>query len=163
MKRVMVIGCPGSGKSTFSKALHKKTSLPLFHLDLMNWNSDRSTVERNIFIERLYKAIQKDEWIIDGDYGSTIEIRLKACDTVFFLDYPVEICLDGVIGRRGKKRSDMPWVEPIDEVDEEFIEFIYNYNKVNRPSVLHLLEKYSDKKIFIFKNREEASNYLEEI
>lgn len=101
MKRVMVIGCPGSGKSTFSKALHKKTSLPLFHLDLMNWNSDRSTVERNIFIERLYKAIQKDEWIIDGDYGSTIEIRLKACDTVF-LDYPVEICLDGVIGRRGK-------------------------------------------------------------
>ena len=82
---------------------------------------------------------------------------------VFFLDYPVEICLDGVIGRRGKKRSDMPWVEPIDEVYEEFIEFIYNYNKANRPSVLHLLEKYSDKKIFIFKNREEASNYLEEI
>ena len=67
MKRVMVIGCPGSGKSTFSKALHKKTSLPLFHLDLMNWNSDRSTVERNIFIERLYKTIQKDEWIIDGN------------------------------------------------------------------------------------------------
>ena len=61
----MVIGCPGSGKSTFSGKLHKLTGIPLFHLDLMNWNSDRTCVDKAVFLERLSNTIQKDEWIID--------------------------------------------------------------------------------------------------
>ncbi len=162
MKRVMVIGCPGSGKSTFSRALHEKTKLPLYHLDMMNWNSDGTTVEKHVFIERLQETVHKDKWIIDGNYGSTMEIRLQACDTVIFLDYPLEICLEGVRERRGKERADIPWVEPVNEVDEDFIEFIKNYNNKNRPVVRKLLEKYSDKTILIFRNREEADKYLDE-
>ena len=84
MNRVMVIGCPGSGKSTFSKALHEITKLPLYHLDMMYWNSDRTTLERDVFNKRLFDTVRKDKWIIDGNYGSTIEIRLQACDTVVF-------------------------------------------------------------------------------
>ena len=110
MKRIMVIGCPGSGKSTFSGKLHKLTGIPLFHLDLMNWNSDRTCVDKAVFLERLSNTIQKDEWIIDGNYGSTMELRLKACDTVVFLDYPLNVCLDGIKERRGKARTDMPWI-----------------------------------------------------
>lgn len=49
-----------------------------------------------------------DEWIIDGNYGSTIELRLQACDTVVFLDYSTNICLDGIKKRRGKPRTDIP-------------------------------------------------------
>lgn len=84
MKRIMVIGCPGSGKSTFSRELHIITGIPLFHLDMMNWNTDRTTVDKSVFRERLLNTIQKSEWIIDGNYGSTIELRLQACDTVIF-------------------------------------------------------------------------------
>ena len=127
---------------------------------MMNWNSDRTTVDKVVFRERLADAIRKEKWIIDGNYGSTMEIRLQACDTVIFLDYTLEVCLEGIKERRGKKRTDMPWVESVNEVDEEFIEFIENYNDKSRPVVMQLLKKYSDKTILIFKNREEAHAFL---
>ena len=126
----------------------------------MNWNSDRTTVDKVVFRERLADTIRKEKWIIDGNYGSTMEIRLQACDTVIFLDYTLEVCLEGIKERRGKKRTDMPWVESVNEVDEEFIEFIENYNDKSRPVVMQLLKKYSDKTILIFKNREEAHAFL---
>lgn len=163
MKRIMVIGCPGSGKSTFSIRLHKLTGIPLFHLDLMNWNSDRTTVDKAVFRERLLNTIQMDEWIIDGNYGSTIELRLQACDTVVFLDYPLNICLDGIKERRGKVRPDMPWIENKNEEDTEFIAFIKNYNCQSRPQVMELLEKYTHKDIYIFKTRNEADEFLNQL
>lgn len=158
MKKVIVIGCPGSGKSTFSKKLHDITKIPLFHLDMMYWNSDKSKVDKSLFIQRLSNTLELDEWIIDGDYLSTMELRIQKCDTVFFLDYPQEICLDGLLRRMGKERFDMPWVQTED--DPEFTKSIKKYNSVNRPKVLELLVKYSDKDIVIFKSRNEANNFL---
>ena len=160
MKKVIVIGCPGSGKSTFSRELHNITKLPLFHLDMMYWNADKSTVEKSVFLERLENVIQKEEWIIDGNYASTMEMRLQACDTVIFLDYSVEVCLAGIEERKGKERADMPWVEPEQEDDEEFMEFVRNYNSKSKTEVLKMLEKYSYKEIYIFKEREEAEEFL---
>ena len=115
MKKVIVIGCPGSGKSTFSIALHNKTGLPLYHLDMINWNPDKTTVPKEVFLERLTSILQKDEWIIDGNYGSTMEMRLKECDTVFFLDYPVEVCLEGLASRKGKTRQICHGLKETDE------------------------------------------------
>ena len=161
MKKVIVIGCPGSGKSTVSRALHNKTGIPLYHLDMMYWNADKTTAEKSVFLERLSTVLEKDEWIIDGNYGSTMELRMAACDTVIFLDYPLDVCLDGIKERRGKPRSDMPWIEI--EEDAKFIEFIKSYNEQQKPKVLELLEKYSDKNIIIFKSREQANEFLLQI
>lgn len=161
MKKVIVIGCPGSGKSTFARALHKVTGIPLFHLDMLKWNADKTTVSKEVFLERLQKVLSEETWIIDGNYGSTMELRLKQCDTVFFLDYPTDVCLDGIKQRKGKPRSDMPWIETED--DEEFLEFIRNYDTNSRPKVIELLNNNSQKDIVIFKSREEADNYLNEI
>ena len=158
MKRVMVIGCPGSGKSTVSRALHNKTGSPLYHLDMMYWNADKTTVEKRVFLELLSAVLEKNEWIIDGNYGSTMELRMAACDTVIFLDYPIDVCLEGIKERRGKPRSDMPWIET--EEDAEFIEFIKNYNEQQKPKVLELLEKYSEKNIIILESREQADAFL---
>ena len=158
MKKVIVIGCPGSGKSTVSRALHNKTGIPLYHLDMMYWNADKTTVEKSVFLERLSDVLEKDEWIIDGNYSSTMELRMAACDTVIFLDYPLDVCLGGIKERRGKPRSDMPWIET--EEDAEFIEFIKNYNEQQKPKVLELLKKYSDKNIIILESREQADAFL---
>ena len=158
MKKIIVIGCPGSGKSTISRALHNKTGIPLYHLDMMYWNADKTTVEKSVFLERLSVVLEKDEWIIDGNYGSTMELRMAVCDTVIFLDYPLDVCLDGIKERRGKPRSDMPWIET--EEDAEFIEFIKNYNEQQKPKVLELLKKYSDKNIIILGSREQADAFL---
>ena len=159
MKRVIVIGCPGSGKSTFSKALHKATGIPLFHLDMIFWNADKTTVEKTVFLDRLLKIVQKDEWIIDGNYASTMELRMQACDTIVFLDYPLDVCLNGIKERKGKPRSDLPWIE-LDEDDVEFIEFIKNYNSQSRPKVMELLDRYSHKDIIIFSTRTQAEEFL---
>ena len=158
MKRIIVIGCGGSGKSTFSRALAKKTDLPLVHLDLLYWQADGTTVDREVFLSRLHEAMSKDEWIIDGNYASTMEERMAACDTVFFLDYPTEVCLDGIRERVGKPRPDMPCKLP--EIDDEFLRFVTDYREKSRPQVLALLKKYKDKNIFIFKTREETDAFL---
>lgn len=158
MKKVIIIGCPGSGKSTFARKLKCIVGLSLYHLDMLFWNEDKTTVSREVLTERIRAVMQNSEWIIDGNYASTMELRFKECDTVFFLDYPVEICLDGIKTRRGQSRSDMPWVE--NETDEEFITYVKNFNEVNRPEITELIKKYTDKNIIIFHNREDADKFL---
>ena len=158
MKKVIVIGCPGSGKSTFARALHDATQIPLYHLDMMYWNSDKTTVDKDVFLGRLSKVLENNEWIIDGNYASTMELRISACDTVVFLDYPTELCLDSIRERRGRQRSDIPWIET--EEDAEFTEFVKSFAKQQRPQIIELLEKYSDKDIVVFTSREQADVFL---
>lgn len=161
MKKILVIGCPGSGKSTFSRALHQKTGLPLYHLDNLYWNADRTTVEKSLFLSRLNCALQEDRWIIDGNYASTMELRIRACDTVIFLDYPTALCLEGVRQRAGTPRSDIPWVAP--EEDAEFISLIKNFPDRGRPEIVALLEKYPEKTVYIFSTRTQADTFLAQL
>lgn len=156
--RAIVIGCPGSGKSTFARRLRERTGLPLHHLDAIYWRPDRTTIPREEFLARLGEIIASDTWIIDGHYGSTLEWRIAACDTVFLLDLPTEVCLEGVRARRGQLRSDMPWVETQD--DEEFLEFIRRFRTESRPRILELLQAYPEKTVFHFTSREECEAYL---
>ena len=158
MGKILIIGCPGSGKSTLSKKINKMTKIPLYHLDLIYWKDDKTNIDKNEFISVLSDILKKDEWIIDGNYSSTMEMRIKSCDTIIFLDYPLDVCLKGVNERKGTKRSDMPWIETEDDIS--FIEFIKAYNSVNRPQVLDLFNKYPEKKIYIFKNRKEADEFV---
>ena len=104
------------------------------------------------------EIIAREEWIIDGNYNSTLEWRVAACDLLIFLDYPTEVCLEGVRARRGQKRSDMPRVEDGD--DEEFLEFIRAFESESRPRILELIGKYPDKAVVTFRTREEAEGYL---
>ena len=159
-KRILIIGCPGSGKSTFARAMQEITRIPLFHLDMLYWNPDKTTVEKSVFLERLSDVLQKDRWIIDGNYSSTMELRIQACDTIIFLDYPVELCLEGIRERRGKARNDMPWIET--EEDEEFTQFVKDFHHQSRPQITELLGKYSDKNIHIFTNRTQADTFLQQ-
>ena len=160
MKRVLIIGCPGSGKSTLAWALHQRTGLPLVHLDMLYWNADRTTAPPEVFREKLEAALREAAWIIDGNYASTIDMRMQACDTVIFLDYPVELCLQGIRERRGKARADMPWIEREDEEDVVFAAFVRNFQTQSRPQVMALLERYAHKTIYIWKSRDEADEFL---
>lgn len=85
MKKIIVIGCMGSGKSTFAEKLHRKTKIPLFHLDNIWWKADRTHISREEFDSELNRIMQGDSWIIDGDYNRTYAVRFEKCDTVIFL------------------------------------------------------------------------------
>ena len=160
MKKVIIIGCPGSGKSTFGRRLREISGLPLYHLDMMYWNADKTTVPREVFMARLENAMKEPRWIIDGNYESSMKMRLEQCDTVFFLDFDTDICLSGIEARKGKQRSDMPWTET-DDTDDVFLEFVEKYNTRNRPAVYELLRSFSSKNIIIFRTREESEVYLQ--
>lgn len=158
MKKIIVIGCPGSGKTTFAEKLRDKTGFPLFYLDAIWHKPDRTHIPREEFDARLSEILALGTWIIDGNYSRTIERRIAACDTVFLFDLPVEICLDGAISRLGKGRYDMPWIDI--ELDPNFRREIEEFPVKNLTLIYDLLEKYNDKNIVIFKSREQSDNFL---
>lgn len=159
MKKILVIGCPGAGKSTFARKLRENLQLPLYYLDMIWHKPDKTTCSAEEFDRQLQKILQENRWIIDGNYLRTLEMRLQAADTVFFLDYPLEVCLAGAKERIGKKREDLPWVET--ELDMEFRQWILDFSRDQLPVIYRLLKQYeSGRKIFIFRSREDAERYL---
>ena len=158
-QKAIIIGCRGAGKSTFARILSDKTHLPLYYLDMLWHKPDRTTVDRKIFDKKLKEIVLKDKWIIDGNYGRTLEMRIQACEAVFLLDFPVAECLTGVDSRIGKQRVDMPWIET--EFDEEFRQWIIDFPKNELPIVYKLLDRYkSEKSIYIFHARADIDDYL---
>ena len=157
MNRIVIIGCPGSGKSTFARKLHVKTGIPLFYLDMIYHRPDKTTCTPQEFDEKLDEILRQTRWILDGNYIRTMPVRLAFCDTVFWLDYPLEVCLEGIEARFGKHREDMPWIE--NGRDEACMEFVCAFPRTTRPEIIKLLEKNRDKKIIIFHSREEAEEY----
>ena len=159
MSKIIVIGSPGAGKSVFSQKLKDITNLPLYHLDMLYHNADGTHISKEELEDKLREIFKNDNWIIDGNYQRTLEMRLKECDTVFLLDFPTEVCLEGAKSRVGKKREDMPWVE--EKLDEKFKQCIIYFSNEKLPKIYELLNKYKDNlNIIIFKYREEADNYI---
>ena len=162
MRKVIVIGCPGSGKTTFAEKLNKCTGLPLYYLDAVWHKPDRTHITREEFDKRISEIFTTDEWIIDGNYKRTIEIRLKECDTFFLFDLTTDVFLKGASERVGKGRHEMPWIET--EFDPEFRRFIEDFPKDTLPYIYKLLEKYNkDKEIIIFHSRKEADKFIERL
>ena len=159
MKKCIVLGSPGSGKTAFSVKLHKLTNLPLFHLDNIWWKPDKTHITRAEFDIALASILKQESWIIDGDYSRTCEVRIKNCDTIFLLDYDTALCIEGVKKRIGLKRDDIPFTDS--ELDPVLLERVRQYRKNTLPMVLELLQKYNDKILRIFHSREEADKWLE--
>ena len=159
MQKVLVIGCPGAGKSTFARRLRDRTGLPLYYLDRLWHKPDRTNVTREAFDRGLAQWLARPAWILDGNYSRTLPQRLEACDTVFFLDFPLEVCLAGVENRRGAQRPDMPWVE--EELDAEFLQYILDFGQAQLPAIRAMLEPYRGRRqILTFRSRAGADAWL---
>lgn len=164
MKKVLVLGCSGSGKSTFSAQLGKAVGLPVIHLDSLYWRSgwvESSEEEWNQTIEELTHL---DTYIMDGNYSRTLRKRLVDADTVYFFDYPRLLCIFRVIKRRimyhGKTREDMA-AGCKEKIDVEFLKWIWNFKKRSRGKILELLDQVKDeKKIYIFRKPKEVKEYI---
>lgn len=157
--KVLVIGCPGAGKTTFARALRDRTGLPLYYLDRLWHKPDKTTVSRDAFDAALTTILQSDRWILDGNYSRTLPRRLEACDTVFLFDLPVETCLTGALARIGTVREELPWVET--ELDPEFRAWIEAFPVEELPKTMALLEACRGKKeIHIFHSHAESDRFL---
>lgn len=163
MRRVIVIGGNGSGKTTFSVALAERLQLPLVHLDRLYWkgNWDHCTSEE--FDTLLAQELEQPEWIIDGNFNRTIPVRLEACDTVFYFDFSTIRCLCGVLSRvirnHGKCRFDMGGNCP-DRFDWHFFGDVLRFNRRNRKRYRRMLSECAGKQVVIFRNRRQVNSYL---
>lgn len=162
MKRIIVIGCPGGGKTTFAEKLSDKTAIPLYYLDAIWHKPDKTHISRDDFDSRLSEILEQDAWIIDGNYQRTLDHRMNACDTVILFDLPAEVCLEGATSRLGKERYDLPWIDR--ELDPKLKYEIESFSDRNLPIIYELISRYEkNKTIVIFKSREEANSFIENI
>lgn len=166
MKRVIIIGGNGSGKTTFSVKLSEYLNLPLLHLDNIFWKDDWKRISQNEFDNILIQELEKAKWIIDGNYNRTLIQRLKYCDTVFYFDFSTLSCLTGVISRYiknyGKCRYDVGANIP-EKFSLKFYCDVILFNKKYRKKYYKILNEQENKEIIIFKNRKQVNNYLKNL
>lgn len=166
MKKALVIGSGGAGKSTFAKRLGAATGIEVIHLDKLYWRPGWVKMPKEEWADTVRELLSGDSWIMDGNFGGTREMRIEACDTVIFLDIPRRVCLYRIAKRllvyHGKSRPDM--TEGCNErFDREFIAWVFMYPYRARPRILAQLERYSDKEIIVLGSRREADAFISKL
>jgi adenylate kinase family enzyme len=146
MDRIMVIGSGGSGKSTLAREIGAAFGIEVIHLDALFWRPGWVETPREQW-EAIQRAlVVRDRWVMDGNYGGTLDIRLRAADTVVFLDLPRTLCLWRIVSRRfryaGRSRPDMA-PGCYDRLTWEFIHWVWTYPARRRPSILSTLSAYA--------------------
>ncbi|GAA4037908.1 P-loop NTPase family protein [Parerythrobacter jejuensis] len=158
----MVIGPCGAGKSTVSRRLAKLLELPLHHLDRLHWEAGWIEGSQDELRAALAPILAADRWLIDGNYGSTMEARLARADAVIYLDYPTLLCLWRAARRvfeyRGRSRPDMTEGCP-ERFDYEFFRYIFNWNTGPRVRTEALLQGH-ETKVLRFGNPTELERWL---
>lgn len=164
MQRILIIGSPGSGKSTLARKLAEILDLPCIHLDRLWWKPNWVQSSKDEFDTLLQTELEKECWIIEGNYSRTMQHRLKYADTVIWLDYPTIICLWRAFWRQGKKRPDMPenCIEKMNKDFFDFLIYIYNFKKNNYSRIKQLLEN-SNTDIVIIKNNKQLKYFENKI
>ena len=165
MKKALVIGSPGAGKTTFARRLAQKTGLPLIHLDYYYHDKSKdyySEKNKPAWYAEVRQLMKRKSWIMDGNYSTTFPERFEEADTIFFFDFPLRLRLYGIFRRRlqfhKKQRYDMPddWQE---KITWEFFKFVWNFESY-RPKITSVINQKNGKKIITFKTRTDAQNYL---
>lgn len=164
MKRVLVIGSGGAGKSTFARRLSERLKLELIHLDQRYWRPGWVESPKTEWEQTVAELVKRDAWVMDGNYSGTLDARLAACDTVIFLDLPRRVCLWRIVKRRalhrGRSRPDMAPGCP-EQLSLEFILWVWNYNRRSRPKVLALLEEHArGKRVLWLRSTAEVERFL---
>lgn len=165
LKRVAVVGCAGAGKSTFSQQLGEVTGLPVIHLDRYFWKPGWVETPTERWREVVTALASEERWIMDGNYGSTLDLRLPLADTIIWFDFPRRICLYRVLKRTAlnRPRPDLPegCSERVDKDFLSFLSWIWNFNKRSRLEIQGLLSGLShDPEIFRLASDDEKDQLL---
>ena len=162
MKRILVIGCPGAGKTYFAKRLKEIINVPVIHMDNLYWHKDKTAISLEELETKLLPYLKEEEWIIDGNYHDTLKLRLEYATDVFFLKMSREECIEGILERIDQPRDDIPWVETKKDA-VELIEWTIDYEKRTKEREEALLKKYKKVNIHVLTSRQEVNDYLNKL
>lgn len=167
MKKIVIIGSGGAGKSTFARRLHEVIDLPLFHLDKLYWKPDWVETPKNEWQKIIEHLLAGDEWIIDGNFGGTMDIRFRACETIIYFDLPRFVCFYQVLKRLAKyykkTRPDMG-AGCNEKIDLEFLGWVWNFSEKSKPKIEEKLKLYAaGKNIIRFNSRKDVEKFFENL
>ena len=167
MRKVLVIGSGGAGKTTFARRLGELRNIEVLHLDSLYWNPGWVETPKPEWLKTVEELVARDAWIMDGNYSGTLDLRLRACDTVIFLDLGRAICLWRVLKRwmryRNRRRPDMA-AGCHERFNLEFILWVWNYRRRTRPKVIEMLRENSgSKKVVWLRSPADVERYLAEV
>jgi adenylate kinase family enzyme len=168
VKKVIIIGSGGAGKSTLARKLGEGIGIKVHHLDALYWKPGWEMTGKDEWEEIVLKIIKEETWIIDGNFGGTMDIRAQAADSIIFLDYSTTRCLYGIIKRRimyhGRTRPDLN--EGCSEkLDWEFIKWVAEYKRKKAPAIIAKLQQYrlEGKEIYHFTTPLETEEFMAEL
>lgn len=166
MKRVLVLGSSGSGKSTFSQQLGKKLGIEVIHLDAHYWGPDWTNTPDEQWHQKIAQLLEKEEWIMDGNYPSTLGKRLKYADTVIFLDLNRVVCLWRCLGRylkyKGENRPELA-AGCNEKIDRDFLKWIWKYPEEVKPQIFKEIKNNTGIQTKILKGTKSINQFLENI
>jgi len=166
MRKILVIGSGGAGKSTFAKRLGDTLKIEVIHLDQIYWKPNWVKTEKDEWEKIVEQLAARESWIMDGNFGGTREMRIRACDTVIFLDIPRRICLYRILKRlllyHGKTRPDMA-AGCVEKFDPEFILWVWNYPNRSRRAVFEELEGSAEKNCIVLRSTSDADAFLQSL
>ena len=167
MKKIVILGCAGCGKSTLAKKIGSKFNIPVLHLDTIYWKANWQLEDNDVFLNKQLEMLKKDSWIIDGNYRDTLDLRLKDCDTIIYLDYPRRVAIFGIYKRyfqyRNKQRDTIA-DGCHEKIDRSFFKWVWNFKKNAKPIIINKINQFqSEKKVYIFKKRRQLNKYLKSL
>jgi adenylate kinase family enzyme len=161
-KKIAIIGCAGSGKTTLALQLKEKLNLPLYHLDQYYWKPQWERTDAETFARAHRELCNQESWIIEGTNTSLLPVRAEAADCIIFLDVPRMTCLFRVLKRSFTHRGEEIEGSPKGCVQRimsrkylEFLRWIWNYQAHKRPEILAILKQYPHKSIYIVRSVDE--------
>ena len=159
-----MIGSGGAGKSTLAAEIGAALGLPVLHLDALYWRAGWVPTPEPEWRAQVERLVAEEAWVMDGNYGGTLEPRLAACDAVVFLDLPRWLCLARVLRRRlrhaGRTRPDMAPGCP-EQLSWEFVRWIWTYPRRRRAGILERLREVAgEKRVEILRSRADVERFL---
>jgi adenylate kinase family enzyme len=164
MQRILIIGPCGAGKSTLAFDLAQRLALPVYHMDKLNWKAGWIESGDEALSVQLASIISSDRWLIDGNYGATLQQRLERADTVIYLDFPIALCVLRLFRRlwtyRGRTRPDMTEGCP-ERFDFGFLLYLLRWNSGPRTRTERHLQLHGGT-IIRLKTPDQLARWLEE-
>jgi adenylate kinase family enzyme len=161
--RIAIMGCGGSGKSHLAREVGARLGITPVHLDARYYDQDWKPLDQEAFAALQHGLVAVPRWIIDGNYASTLPIRLAAADTVVFLDLPGWACLCGILQRRLRHGGGQyQAIGVYDRITWDFIRYILGYRKKMAPRVRALIAAHTGHaQVTVLRSRAAVRRYLD--